>query len=129
MKINIILICLLLSSSLLAQNKEEVNSVKGLFDAPKTTNYKSMADLKSDNEVKLVFGTLFLFYKKFISSQDGSSCNFTPSCSVYGLQCIQKHGPLRGFLQTFDRLSRCNSLNRHQYEVERATNLLIDPVL
>jgi len=111
-----------------AQSTADFSSMQHVLEPPPRPDYKKMANLKSDKEVKLVFGTMFLFYKKFISSQDGSACNFTPSCSVYGLQCVQKHGPFRGMLQGFDRLTRCNSLNRHQYEMDRNTGLLIDIV-
>ena len=30
-----------------------------------------------------------------------------PGCSSYGLSAIEKHGPLIGWMMTFDRLMRC----------------------
>ena len=37
-----------------------------------------------------------------------SQCKFTPTCSHYGLGCIQKYGTLRGGLLTSWRLLRCS---------------------
>lgn len=34
-------------------------------------------------------------------------CPMYPNCSAYGLSAIKKHGPLIGWLMTFDRLMRC----------------------
>ena len=34
-------------------------------------------------------------------------CPMHPSCSEYSRQCLQKHGPLVGWMMTFDRLMRC----------------------
>lgn len=47
-------------------------------------------------------------YQKFISSQDGPSCVFTPSCSQFAAQSIEKFGIGRGTLLAVDRLLRCN---------------------
>ncbi len=124
----ILMSMLIMSNAVSAQSAADLSSMQNIFEPPPPIDYKEMSSLKSEKEVKLVFGTMFLFYKKFVSSQDGSACNFTPSCSVYGLQCVQQHGPLRGMMQGFDRLTRCNSLNRHQYPMDRNTGLLIDPV-
>lgn len=34
-------------------------------------------------------------------------CPMYPSCSQYGLESIQKHGALMGWIMTMDRLMRC----------------------
>ncbi|WP_085518392.1 membrane protein insertion efficiency factor YidD [Marivirga sericea] len=80
------------------------------------------------NEIQFVFSGLFLFYKSFISSQDAQSCSFIPSCSVYALEAVKKQGVLKGMMNGFDRLSRCNSLSPEKYEVDPETRLLIDPL-
>jgi|688.fasta_scaffold29732_9 putative component of membrane protein insertase Oxa1/YidC/SpoIIIJ protein YidD len=82
----------------------------------------------NENEIQLIFSGLFLFYKAFFSSQDATSCTFSPSCSEYGLQAVKKKGMLLGIPATFDRLSRCNGLNPDKYPIDRKTGLLIDPV-
>lgn len=81
------------------------------------------------NEVQFVFSGLFLFYKSFISSQDGQSCSFTPSCSVYALEAVKKQGVLKGMMNGFDRLSRCNALSPEKYEIHPDTKLLFDPLV
>ena len=35
-------------------------------------------------------------------------CRFTPSCSDYSIEAVQRHGIRRGLLLTADRLARCN---------------------
>ena len=80
------------------------------------------------SEVEMVFTSLFWFYKSFISSQDGNSCGFHPSCSVYGVECIKRHGMVRGGVMTFDRLARCNGLSPEKYDKDLKRRLLLDPV-
>lgn len=70
---------------------------------------------------------LFRFYKNYISSQDAVSCTFTPSCSEYALEALQKEGFLSGFLNAFDRLERCNGLNRN-YPLDLNTGKFSDPL-
>ena len=48
------------------------------------------------------------FYRRFISPMIGPRCRFTPTCSAYGLEAIQRHGPWRGGLLTVRRLLRCH---------------------
>ncbi len=52
------------------------------------------------------------FYKRFISpplhALTGPTCRFTPSCSEYALEAIQKHGALRGVSLGARRLCRCH---------------------
>ncbi|RMG57186.1 MAG: membrane protein insertion efficiency factor YidD [Bacteroidetes bacterium] len=71
---------------------------------------------------------MFLLYKNFISSQDASRCNFTPSCSEYALEAIKSRGLLAGPLAAFDRLSRCTSVNQEDYTRHPETGMLYDPV-
>ena len=35
-------------------------------------------------------------------------CNFTPSCSEYAVQSIDRFGTIRGTVYAFRRLRRCN---------------------
>lgn len=35
-------------------------------------------------------------------------CRFSPSCSEYSIEAVQRHGIRRGLVLTFGRLSRCN---------------------
>ncbi len=77
---------------------------------------------------KLAATGLIRFYQKFISSQDIPTCNFQPTCSRFGMACIQKYGMLRGVLLTADRLLRCNGSQPRHYHKDEATGKYIDPI-
>jgi len=47
-------------------------------------------------------------YQLWISPLLGPRCRFIPSCSVYSLEALQRHGPWRGGWLTVRRLSRCH---------------------
>lgn len=47
----------------------------------------------------------FRVYQATISSQDGARCSHSPTCSLYGMQAVGRHGPVGFFLAT-DRLWR-----------------------
>ena len=55
-----------------------------------------------------LFIALIGFYRRFISPMIGPRCRFTPTCSAYGLEAIQKHGPWKGGWLTVKRLLRCH---------------------
>jgi putative membrane protein insertion efficiency factor len=80
------------------------------------------------SELKLAATGLIRLYQKFISSQDGPTCNFVPSCSRFGMACIQEYGMLRGFLLTSDRLLRCNGSESRHHHKDVTTGKHIDPV-
>ena len=85
-------------------------------------------NLQETSELKLAATGLIRLYQKFISSQDGPSCNFEPTCSRFGMACIQKYGMVRGLLLTADRLLRCNGLQSPHYHKDGVTGKYIDPV-
>lgn len=39
-------------------------------------------------------------------------CRYTPSCSEYAIQAIEKHGAAKGFLLAFWRVLRCNPFSK-----------------
>jgi putative component of membrane protein insertase Oxa1/YidC/SpoIIIJ protein YidD len=83
---------------------------------------------RSSGTLKILLNALFLGYKSFVSSQDASSCNFHPSCSVYFVKSVGGHGFIKGSLLFGDRFQRCNSLNRKNYPLYPNTTLLYDPI-
>jgi len=36
------------------------------------------------------------------------ACRYTPTCSEYGIQAIQKYGPFKGGWMAVKRIARCN---------------------
>jgi len=60
---------------------------------------------------RAVTGLLLLLitaYRRWLSPLLGPRCRFIPSCSAYGLEAIQRHGPWRGGWLTLTRLLRCH---------------------
>ena len=57
---------------------------------------------------KWLFRGLVLFYKKCISPALPNVCTYTPSCSTYMLQCIEKFGVIKGIPRGIWRILRCN---------------------
>jgi putative membrane protein insertion efficiency factor len=60
---------------------------------------------------KIVIGFLKL-YKKFISpvfeAVFGGACRFTPSCSQYTIEALEKFGVVKGLTLGFKRFIRCH---------------------
>lgn len=42
-----------------------------------------------------------------VSPRLPTRCRFTPTCSAYGLEAVQRHGTRRGLIMTAGRLRRC----------------------
>jgi uncharacterized protein len=47
-------------------------------------------------------------YRFFLSPWLGSNCRFTPTCSLYALQALERHGPAAGTYLAGRRLLRCH---------------------
>ncbi len=64
--------------------------------------------------------SLIRFYQKTLSFDHGplkglyphGFCRFYPSCSQYGIEAIEKHGPIKGGFMTAWRILRCNPWNK-----------------
>ena len=50
-------------------------------------------------------------YKGFISPALPPACRFTPTCSEYAREAIERHGALRGSWLALRRLARCHPFN------------------
>ncbi len=50
-------------------------------------------------------------YKAVISPALPPACRFTPTCSQYALEAIERHGALRGSWLALRRLARCHPFN------------------
>ena len=46
--------------------------------------------------MKKVLINLIRFYQKYLSPMKSTKCPYTPSCSQYGLEAIQKYGAVKG---------------------------------
>lgn len=56
------------------------------------------------------------FYRRFISPMFPPCCRFTPTCSAYALEAIQKYGALKGGYLAVRRILRCNPFHPSGYD-------------
>ena len=56
------------------------------------------------------------FYQKFLSPLKHTRCPYTPTCSQYGLEAIQKYGAFKGSLLACWRILRCNPFSKGGYD-------------
>ena len=65
---------------------------------------------------KILLGTI-RFYRKFLSPLKVTThCIYTPTCSQYAIEAIEKYGPFKGSFLTFRRLIRCNPFANGGYD-------------
>jgi uncharacterized protein len=58
--------------------------------------------------LSLPFIALIKIYQWVISPWLGPKCRFTPSCSQYAIQALQKYGIFKGSWLAIKRVSRCH---------------------
>lgn len=56
------------------------------------------------------------FYRYFISPIKPPTCRYTPTCSQYAVEAIQKHGPFKGLVLAIKRILRCHPWGGHGYD-------------
>ena len=64
----------------------------------------------------LPFIGLIKLYQCIISPMLGPKCRFTPTCSTYALQAIEKYGPFKGLWLALKRISRCHPFGGSGYD-------------
>ena len=55
-----------------------------------------------------ILTTLVHGYRMFLSPLLPPSCRYTPTCSAYALEALERHGALRGGWLTIRRIARCH---------------------
>lgn len=63
-----------------------------------------------------VFIALVRLYQVLISPLLGSNCRFTPTCSAYSVEALQKHGAWKGGWLAIKRISRCHPWGGDGYD-------------
>lgn len=66
--------------------------------------------------MKVVLIFLIRVYQLLISPLLPPSCRFTPTCSDYTMQAIEKYGALRGIYLGARRLLRCHPFHPGGYD-------------
>lgn len=56
------------------------------------------------------------FYQVSISPLLPNSCRYTPTCSQYGIDAINKYGVLKGVWLGFKRIITCHPWGGHGYD-------------
>ena len=67
---------------------------------------------------KVVIATLRL-YKRFLSPVLPSACRFSPTCSEYMIEAVDKYGVARGVGRGLLRLLRCHPLHAGGFDPVR----------
>jgi putative membrane protein insertion efficiency factor len=70
--------------------------------------------------MKYLLGRFFLaiiqLYRWFLSPLLGAACRYTPTCSQYGKEAIEKFGPFKGAWLTIKRIGRCHPWGGHGHD-------------
>ena len=66
--------------------------------------------------MKRVLLALVWFYRRAISPFRSPCCRYTPTCSQYALEAIEKYGALKGGWMAFRRILRCNPFHKGGYD-------------
>ena len=69
--------------------------------------------------MKVVLILFIRTYRLLISPLLPPSCRFTPTCSEYAMQAIEKYGALRGVYLAARRLLRCHPFHSGGYDPVR----------
>ena len=64
---------------------------------------------------KLLIG-MVRFYQRALSPLLGSNCRFSPTCSQYTIEAIEKYGVIRGTWKGVMRIVRCHPFSKGGYD-------------
>jgi uncharacterized protein len=66
--------------------------------------------------MKKLLIVLIRLYKYCLSPFFPMSCRYTPSCSQYSVDAINKYGALKGVYLTLKRIARCHPFHPGGYD-------------
>lgn len=66
--------------------------------------------------MKKIFVVFIKAYSYLVSPLLGNNCRFSPTCSAYMMQAVEKHGVLKGLALGIKRLSKCHPWNHSAHE-------------
>lgn len=55
-------------------------------------------------------------YRKYLSPLKTTKCPYTPTCSEYGLEAVERYGAIKGGALATWRILRCNPLSHGGYD-------------
>ncbi|MBO5250146.1 MAG: membrane protein insertion efficiency factor YidD [Muribaculaceae bacterium] len=56
------------------------------------------------------------FYQTCISPMLPKACRYTPTCSQYAIEAIERHGLIKGFWLAIKRICRCHPWGGSGYD-------------
>lgn len=56
------------------------------------------------------------FYKAQVSPALPAACRYSPTCSEYAMEAVERHGALRGSLLAIRRVLSCNPFSHGGYD-------------
>lgn len=56
------------------------------------------------------------FYQRAVSPYKKSCCRYTPTCSEYAIQAIEKYGAIKGTYLALRRILRCHPFGGSGYD-------------
>ena len=67
--------------------------------------------------MKKIFIRLIKFYQKYLSPLKGrATCIYTPTCSQYAIEALEKYGLIKGGGLAVWRILRCNPFAKGGYD-------------
>ena len=67
--------------------------------------------------IKNLFIYMIKFYRKYISPlKRMPHCIYTPTCSLYALEALEKYGVLKGTYLAVRRILRCHPFHKGGYD-------------
>ncbi len=67
--------------------------------------------------MRILLIKMIRFYQKYLSALKGrSTCKYTPTCSQYAVEAIEKYGAFKGGLMGLWRILRCNPFSKGGYD-------------
>lgn len=68
--------------------------------------------------IKILLIKIIEFYQKYISPilAHFSHCKYTPTCSVYSKEAINKYGVCKGMILSIWRILRCNPFSKGGFD-------------
>lgn len=75
--------------------------------------------------MKRVLMLLLGYYKRWVSPALPPSCRYTPTCSEYAMEAVERHGALRGGLMAAWRLLRCHPFAKGGYDPVASSTLSV----
>ncbi|NLW88228.1 MAG: membrane protein insertion efficiency factor YidD [Clostridiaceae bacterium] len=56
------------------------------------------------------------FYQRRISPHTAPACKYSPTCSQYAIEAIERYGAFKGFWMAVWRILRCNPFSKGGYD-------------